>query len=166
VTAARIRRVVGCAAGLALLGALVACADDDGTRLPPPAAPPTSPPTTAAPGATTTAAGGPTTSSPGGAAGGGASVTSAAGTIASIEVRLVNGQPEGGLRRSSVGRGQQVRIVINPDRADEARLDGYGQTVRLEPGRSAALELTASVAGVFELKTQQDPRTILELEVR
>ena len=152
------RRSAGILAMLVLaVMAGAGCGDDDGTRLPPPAAPPTTAPTTGGSGSPATGSGSVTTA---------ASASAGVDPVSSIDVRLVGGQPEGGLRRRSVGRGQQVRIVITSDRAAEVHLHGYDQTVFVPPAQPTALELTAHTAGVFELEVHGDNRTILELEVR
>jgi hypothetical protein len=116
--------------------------------------------TTAAGGATTTtaSAGGSTTTAPpagGDAAGPGV-----------IELSIVGGNIEGGVRRETVKQGSQVTLRVTSDVSDEIHVHTYDLKLDLVPGRSADLTFLAKVPGVFEVELENRGKKVLELEVK
>lgn len=85
-----------------------------------------------------------------------------------IEVSIANGQvtpsPD---RRVEVSQGDQVRIVVTSDRADEIHVHGYDVEAAVEPGSPATLEFEADQPGSFEVEMHElDPGLLFTLLVR
>ena len=144
-----LRRII---AGLVLACWLVAgCGgDEDGGQAATTGAAPTSSPTsTAAPAST-----------------GEATTTTAgfAGTL--IEARVAGGNVETAERRVSVKRGEQVRIQVESDQADEVHVHGYDLKRPVGPGTPATIEFAADLPGVYEVELEETRRKLVELEVR
>ena len=108
---------------------------------------------------TTTGAGTPPTSAPP-AAGGDAPGDGV------IELTIIGGDVEGGVRRERVKQNAQVTIRVTSDVADELHVHTYDLTVDLVPGQSADLTFLAKVPGVFEVELEERGKKVLELEVR
>ncbi|HUP85008.1 MAG TPA: hypothetical protein VM143_04990 [Acidimicrobiales bacterium] len=116
---------------------------------------------TSAPGGATTTtaeAGGPTTT--GRPAGGEATPPGV------IELSIVGGNVEGGVRRETVKQGSQVTLRVTSDVADELHLHSYELKVDLVPGQSADLTFLAKIPGVFEVELENHDKKVLELEVK
>lgn len=120
--------------------------------------------------AATTTAGGSTATS--GAAG---STTTAVGSTTPvtpgesgegvIELSIVGGDVEGGVRREKVKQGSQVTLRVTSDVADEVHVHTYDLTVDLVPGQSADLTFLARIPGVHEIELEDREKKVLELEV-
>jgi hypothetical protein len=110
--------------------------------------------TTTAP-ATTTGSG--TTSGP---------TTTAADTTPTIEVTVVGGKPQGGVRREQVKTGETLVLRVTADVADEVHLHGYDKSADVAPGKPAEIRFTADIPGVFEVELEQRKQKLIELEVR
>lgn len=108
---------------------------------------------------TTTEAGTPPTSAPP-AAGGDAPGDGV------IELTIIGGNVEGGVRREQVKQNAQVTIRVTSDVADELHVHTYDLRVDLVPGQSADLTFLAKVPGVFEVELEERGKKVLELEVR
>jgi hypothetical protein len=112
--------------------------------------------TTTAAGATTTAAGsGITTTAP--PAGGESEGV--------IELSIVGGNVEGGVRREKVKQGSQVTIRVTSDITDELHLHTYDLKIDLVAGQSSDLTFLAKIPGVFEVELEGRGKKVLELEV-
>ena len=83
-----------------------------------------------------------------------------------IEVEVKDGKPVGGVQREEVELGEQVRIVVTSDVADEVHVHGYDETVDLQAGGESSLEFTADIPGVFIVELEERKELILELEVK
>jgi len=83
-----------------------------------------------------------------------------------IEVDVKDGEPVGGVKREEVELGEQVRIVVTSDVADEVHVHGYDQNVDLQAGGESSLEFTADIPGVFVVELEERKEKILELEVK
>jgi FtsP/CotA-like multicopper oxidase with cupredoxin domain len=95
------------------------------------------------------------------------STTAQAGSGASrtIEVRVSGNQVQTAERRVKVKLGEQVRLEVTADRADEVHLHGYDRKVEAQPGRPAVLEFRADEPGVFEVELEEAGLKLLELQV-
>ncbi len=82
-----------------------------------------------------------------------------------IEINIVGGNVEGGVRRAKVKQGAQVTIRTVSDTADELHLHTYDQRIDLVPGQSADLIFLARIPGVFEVELEGRGKKVLELEV-
>jgi hypothetical protein len=115
-------------------------------------------------GATTTAAA--TTTIVAGTSTSGEPTTTAAPATPTIEVRVVGGKPQGGVRRERVQRGEALVLRVVADVADEVHLHGYDRSADVAPGRPAEIRFTADIPGVFEVELEQRRQKLVELEVR
>jgi len=126
---------------------LAACGDDGSSQA-------TGTTTTTVPAATTSGPG--TTAKP----------TTTADATPVIEVRVVGGKPQGGVRRERVRSGETVVLRVIADVADEVHLHGYDLSANVAPGKPAQIRFTADITGVFEVELEQRKQPLLMLEVR
>jgi uncharacterized cupredoxin-like copper-binding protein len=112
---------------------------------------------------TTTTTAATTTSGSGTTAG---PTTTAASSTPTIEVQVVGGKPQGGVRREQVKTGQTVVLRVTADVADEVHLHGYDKSAEVAPGKPAEIRFTADIPGVFEVELEQRKQKLVELEVR
>ncbi|MBK5265866.1 MAG: hypothetical protein JJE47_00385 [Acidimicrobiia bacterium] len=68
-------------------------------------------------------------------------------------------------RRAEVKLGDNVKIVIRSDTADELHLHGYDLTVDVAAGQDAELALVAEIPGIFEVELEGLRLQVLELVV-
>ena len=117
-----------------------------------------------------------TTTTAGGTAGGGSDTTAATAPTSTatprggegvgvIDLSIVGGNVEGGVRREKVKQGSQVTIRATSDVADELHLHTYDLRIDLVPGQSAEMTFLARIPGVFEVELEERHRKVLELEV-
>jgi hypothetical protein len=83
-----------------------------------------------------------------------------------IELSIVGGDVEGGVRREKVAQGSQVTLRVTSDVKDEIHVHGYDLKLDLTPGQSADLTFLARIPGVFEVELEGRGKKVLELEVR
>jgi hypothetical protein len=83
-----------------------------------------------------------------------------------IEVRVVGGRPQGGVRRERIDSGETVVLRVVADVADEVHLHGYDKRADVAPGKPAQIRFTADIPGVFEVELEQRRQKLLDLEVR
>ena len=112
-----------------------------------------------------TAASAPSTSSPGSTAGATATTGTAAPQPAFQTVRVVNGQPQGGIKKLSVKKGDQVRLRVISDVADEIHIHGYDLKRDVAKGGSARFSFPATIEGRFEIELENAGTQIADLEV-
>jgi hypothetical protein len=128
---------------------LAACGDDGSPQA-------TGTTTTAVPATTATTTGSGTTAGP----------TTTADSTPTIEVRVVGGKPQGGVRRERVKTGATLVLRVTADVADEVHLHGYDKSAEVAPGKPAEIRFTADIPGVFEVELEQRTQKLIELEVR
>jgi hypothetical protein len=104
-----------------------------------------------------------TTTGPGATSG---PTTTAADTTPTIEVTVVGGKPQGGVRREQVKTGETLVLRVTADVADEVHLHGYDKSADVAPGKPAEIRFTADIPGVFEVELEQRRQKLIELEVR
>jgi ABC-type glycerol-3-phosphate transport system substrate-binding protein len=92
--------------------------------------------------------------------------TTAADTTPTIEVTVVGGKPQGGVRREQVKTGETLVLRVTADVADEVHLHGYDKSADVAPGKPAEIRFTADIPGVFEVELEQHKQKLIELEVR
>jgi len=83
-----------------------------------------------------------------------------------IEVEVKDGEPVGGVKREEVELGEEVRILVTSDVADEVHLHGYDEKVDVQAGGESSLEFTADIPGVFVVELEERKEKILEIEVK
>lgn len=113
-------------------------------------------------GAGTTIAGPATTTTISGATDAGPEEPAGEGVI---EIAIVGGDVEGGVRREKVELGSQVTLRATSDVADELHVHTYDRTIRLVPGQSSDLTFLARIPGIHEVELHGRHKKVLELEV-
>jgi len=80
-------------------------------------------------------------------------------------INVVNGQPEGGIKTISYDKGDQVRLKVSSDVADEIHVHGYDLMKDVEKGGSVQFSFTANIEGRFEIELENAGTQIANLEV-
>jgi len=83
-----------------------------------------------------------------------------------VSVVVVNGQPQGGIVRQTVSKGDRVVIVVKSDVADEIHLHGYDKSTDVTAGGTARLPFTADLPGRFEVELESRGVQIADLTVQ
>ena len=83
--------------------------------------------------------------------------------VATIRVR--DGKPGGGITKLDYTKGDQIRIKVVSDVADEVHLHGYDIGKDVKAGGSVTFDLPASLEGVFEIELESRKEQIAELRV-
>lgn len=104
--------------------------------------------------ATTTATGGETTS------------TTPAAQAQVITIRVVDGQPQGGIQRPTIDQGDKVVLVVRTDSGEAVHLHGYNIEKEIVPGKPLRLPFTANIAGRFEVELHPTDTLLAVLEVK
>jgi cytoskeletal protein RodZ len=81
-------------------------------------------------------------------------------------VNVVNGQPQGGVKRLEASKGDTVRFKVQSDVADEIHVHGYDLMKDVEKGGSVSFSFTANIEGRFEIELEDAGTQIAELEVK
>jgi hypothetical protein len=80
-------------------------------------------------------------------------------------VRVVNGQPQNGVRRLEYKKGERIRFKVQSDVADEIHVHGYDLMKDVTAGGSVSFSFTASIEGRFEVELENAGTQIAELQV-
>jgi FtsP/CotA-like multicopper oxidase with cupredoxin domain len=81
-------------------------------------------------------------------------------------VRVVNGQPQGGIKTLSFQKGDRVRLRVVSDVADEIHVHGYDLKKDVAKGGSVQFSFPATIEGRFEVELENAGIQIANLEVR
>lgn len=80
-------------------------------------------------------------------------------------IRIKNGKPVGGVKDIEVEKGDQVRIAVTSDIAEELHLHGYDISRPVAAGETGRMSFKAKIEGVFELELENSGVPIAELAV-
>lgn len=80
-------------------------------------------------------------------------------------VRVVDGEPKGGVKRLSFQKGDKIRFRVVSDVADEIHVHGYDEHFDVAAGGSATVALDATIEGRFEVELEDRGVEIVQLEV-
>jgi len=83
-----------------------------------------------------------------------------------IPIRVVGGQPHGGIQRPTIDQGDKVVLVVRTDSGDAVHLHGYNIEQEIVPGKPLRLPFTANIAGRFELELHPTDTLLAVLEVK
>jgi hypothetical protein len=108
--------------------------------------------------------GGGSSATTGSSSAGGASTTAAQPTVQTV--RVVGGKPQGGIKTLSFHKGDQVRVRVVSDTADEIHVHGYDLKKDVEKGGSVQFAFPATIEGVFEIELEDAGVQIASLEVQ
>jgi hypothetical protein len=81
-------------------------------------------------------------------------------------VRVVNGQPQGGVRRLEFQKGDRIRFKVQSDVADEIHVHGYDLMKDVTAGGSVSFSFAGTIEGRFEIELENAGTQIAELEVK
>ena len=81
-----------------------------------------------------------------------------------IELVIVDGSVEGGVRREAVGVDETVTLRVSGNTSDQVHIHGYDLYIDLHEGRGQ-LAFEASIPGVFEVELEASHTLVLQLEV-
>jgi hypothetical protein len=80
-------------------------------------------------------------------------------------VRVVNGQPDGGIKTISYTKGDQIRLKVQSDTADEIHVHGYDLKKDVTAGGSVEFDFKATIEGRFEVELENAGTQIATLQV-
>ena len=83
--------------------------------------------------------------------------------VATIVVK--GGEPAGGVQELEYVRGEQVRLQVKSDVAEEVHVHGYDLIEEVAPGRLASFSFPADIEGGFEVELEGSAKQIAELTV-
>ncbi len=79
---------------------------------------------------------------------------------------MVDGQPQGGIVRQSVDKGDEVVLVVTSDVADEIHLHGYDKSRDIAAGGTVRLPFKATIPGRFEVELENSGVQIADISVQ
>jgi len=91
--------------------------------------------------------------------------TTNAASGAPVVVHVVNGQPQGGIQKITVNKGQRVRFKVVSDVADEIHVHGYNFHKDVKKGGSVSFSFPASIEGIFDIELESRSEQIASLQV-
>ena len=80
-------------------------------------------------------------------------------------VRVVNGKPDGGIKTISYTNGDQIRLKVQSDTADEIHVHGYDLKKDVTAGGSVEFDFKATIEGRFEVELENAGTQIATLQV-
>jgi hypothetical protein len=80
-------------------------------------------------------------------------------------VRVVGGKPQGGVQRITRSKGEQVRLRIVSDTADEVHVHGYDLKKDVAAGGRVAFAFKATIDGRFEVELEGSGTQLAELDI-
>ena len=83
-----------------------------------------------------------------------------------VSIVVVDGQPQGGIVRQTISKGDRVVIFVKSDVADEIHLHGYDKSTEVTAGGTARLPFTADLPGRFEVELENRGVQIADLTVQ
>jgi hypothetical protein len=83
-----------------------------------------------------------------------------------ITVRVVGGQPQGGIERPTIEQGDKVVLVVRTDSGEAVHLHGYNIEKEVVPGKPVRVPFTASIAGRFEVELHPTDTLLAVIEVK
>ena len=81
-------------------------------------------------------------------------------------ITVVDGQPKGGVSDLSYSKGDEVRLEVASDVAEEVHVHGYDISKEVEAGSDVKISFDAGIEGVFEVELEQTAVQIAQLTVK
>jgi hypothetical protein len=81
-------------------------------------------------------------------------------------VTVKNAKPVGGIKKIEVNKGDQVKLVVKSDTADEIHVHGYDFMKDVDAGGSVTFNFKANIDGAFEIELEDHKQQIAELAVQ
>jgi len=92
--------------------------------------------------------------------------TTEADTPTVVRITVVDGQPQDGIVRKTVTKGDQVVLVVTSDVADEIHFHGYDISRDVEAGGTVRLPFEATIPGRFEAELESRGVQIADITVQ
>lgn len=86
--------------------------------------------------------------------------------VRTVTITIVGGEPEGGIQRVTVDRGETITLVVTSDAPGTVHVHGYDLTEEVTAEGRAEVTFTADSPGVYEVEIEETNIVIAELEVR
>lgn len=83
-----------------------------------------------------------------------------------VAIRVVGGQPQGGIQRPTIEQGTKVVLVVRTDSGEGVHLHGYDLEKDVVPGKPVRIPFTANLPGRFEVELHPTDTLLAVLEVR
>ena len=83
-----------------------------------------------------------------------------------VTIRVVGGQPQGGIQRPTIEQGEKAVLVVRSDAAGGVHVHGYDLEKDLVPGRPVRIPFTANLPGRFEVELHPTDTLLAVLEVQ
>ena len=80
-------------------------------------------------------------------------------------IEIKDGQPVGGVQELEFDVGDDVKIEVRSDAADEVHLHGYGVTVPIPAGGSGTVAFKASIDGGYELESHVTGAPLAQISI-
>jgi hypothetical protein len=90
---------------------------------------------------------------------------SGAAAVRQITIRVSGGRVEPPPGRVDIRQGQQVRLTVTSDRADEIHVHLYDLKRDVPAGGTATLQFTADVAGLAEVELEKAQKQLVQLVI-
>jgi heme/copper-type cytochrome/quinol oxidase subunit 2 len=91
--------------------------------------------------------------------------TTNAGSGTPVVIHVVNGQPQGGIQKITVNKGERVRFKVVSDVADEIHVHGYNFHKDVKKGGSVSFSFPATIDGIFDIELESRGEQIASLQV-
>jgi hypothetical protein len=82
-----------------------------------------------------------------------------------VVIRVVGGEPMGGVQQIEVKAGDRAVFVVQADAPEEVHVHGYDISKDVGPGQNARFNFVADLEGVFEIELENSGVQIVELVV-
>jgi hypothetical protein len=80
-------------------------------------------------------------------------------------IKVVNGEPEGGVAELTFSKGENIRFVVESDVADHVHLHGYDVFQDVPAGGKVEFNVPATAEGVFEVELEDRVVPLAEITV-
>ena len=80
-------------------------------------------------------------------------------------IKVVNGEPEGGVAELAFTEGENIRFVVQSDVADHVHLHGYDVFQDVSAGGKVEFNVPATIPGVFEVELEDRVVPLAEITV-
>ena len=85
--------------------------------------------------------------------------------VREVELTFRGGAVTGGRQRVAVAPGEQVRLLVTSDVAEEVHVHGYDLEVAVAPGTPTPIDIVGDLPGVWEVELHGSGDVLCELEV-
>jgi hypothetical protein len=80
-------------------------------------------------------------------------------------IRVIGGDPVGGLTRIQAREGDRIVLIVRADAPEHVHVHGYDLVADVGPGRPASMRFRATLTGRFEIELENSHRQIAQLTV-